>query len=275
MKKVKLIVTSGDQHANSLVGLCPPEYEREGGGVTKPSPAQVRSWNNWLDFWGNVGNTKASLDAEVIAVFLGDLVDKNYRNPAGLISVHDPDIIELGLKVIQPALEVCDRHFIIRGTAAHTGGLGALEELIARESGAVPDPETGAHSWWWLPLLVYGTRFSFRHHPHTKGFRPWTQQPALARESAIVMFECAKRGYTIPDVSVFAHVHHYGDSGDATHPRVFFTPPWQWTSDFGFRLGVAEDVEPLGGILFTVTEDGWTFRARRYFPKERDPWKIQ
>jgi len=267
-----IVAINGDLHVNSLVGLCPPVFRRERGSAHLQSPAQKASWECWVKDWAHVRTMKEQTGAKVYAVFPGDMVDVNVRNKAGLITHKESDILQAAVDVLAPAREVADKLFIVRGTAAHTGLQGWMEDQIGTLIGAEEDSETYSRAWWNLPLLVEGVLFDVGHHPHTYGMRPWTKQSALARESAIILHEAATKGFRIPDVVVRAHVHYYGDSGDGTRPRVFFAPPWQWTTSFGFRLGVGADVEPVGGLLFFCDNGTYNFYARRHFAAEREPW---
>lgn len=267
-----VVAVVADTHPNSTVGLCPPEVTLDDGGMYQASKAQRWLWQNWLDFWGRVRSLKNEHRARVYAVFNGDGSDDNRHSQHQLVTVNKSVIVDIGEAVIKPAREIADRIFCIRGTEAHVGGSGELEELIAHRVGAVQDDETGHYSWWHLPLVAAGVEFDICHHPRTAAYRPWTRGAAADRQAAIIISECAEQCIIAPDVAIRSHVHYFADSGVDRRPRTFYTPPWQLTTSFFQRLGAGASVEPVGGLIFVCRDGRYTVEPVRYEAERREPW---
>jgi len=160
-----LIIVYGDTHPNSLVGLCPPIVVRDNGSQHHYSDAQAWLWEQWLNAWQTVAAWKKALRAELWVVINGDGTDDNKHSQHGLITINKSVIIDLSVEVHSIPAKHAERLFYVRGTEAHGGGAGELEEAVAQELGAVPDPETGNRSWWHLPLQANGVTLDIAHHP--------------------------------------------------------------------------------------------------------------
>ena len=260
-----LIVPVSDLHTGSTVGMCPPRFLLDDGGVYTPSKAQRWQWSKWLEFWQEVAAVEAD---EKWLVLCGDAADRNGR--AQSVTSNKAMILRAALDVLDPALQVTDTYFVIRGTEWHTGSSAWMEENIGEEIDAQKDDE--ACSWWYLRLETEGIRLDFSHHPATYSRRPWTRGAAPARQSAILAMEYARSGEQVPDVAVYGHVHGYDESGKAALPRVFFLPPWQLTTAFGYRIGAAPRIEPPGGLLLTCEDGQYSVRDIRFKPQRRKVW---
>ena len=217
---------------------------------------------------------KKALRAELWLVINGDGTDDNKHSHHGLITVNKSVIIDLAIDVHQVAATIADRVFYVRGTEAHAGGAGELEEQVAQELGCVPDDETGNRSWWHLPLVANGVSFDIAHHPPSNSTRPWTKGGGAERTAAIMVYEYGSDGLLPPDVTVRSHVHHFEDSGTDHATRAFFTPPWQLCTAFGHRIGFSGRIEPVGVLGFVCRGEPHVYEFRKliYKPERRKPW---
>ncbi len=251
-----------DTHVNSTVAVCPPTVQRDKAGEYHASKAQVALWDKWQEFWTIANERKRG---KLYAVIVGDVCDLNSHNGVELISHNRADIIRASLQVLEPMVNVADRVFIVRGTEAHTGPGNELEELIGEMIGATPDTDSNTRTWYWLPMLVDGVRFDFAHHPETDGNRPWTEDAAMARCGAIVRTQCLEQEQPVPDIVVRAHKHKLDDYKSKTKkPLVLFTPSWQLTTSFGYRLAAAGSVRPVGGWILDCENGSYSYEVIRY-----------
>jgi hypothetical protein len=268
MGEAAILAVVSDLHSNSTPGLCPKVFVRDDGGLYYPSPSQQWLLKCWHDFWGRVWRLKRQLGVPVHAVINGDLVDLNKHSQYQLISVNESDIINNGLSLLVPVLDTADRTYIVRGTEAHTGGVGWFEERIAREIGAVRDTAKGTASWDWLPLEICGRRFGFAHAPTSNSQLPWTKGGGANRTALALLYEYFGEEEW-PETVVFGHVHHDEDSYD-NHPiRTLFLPPWQLGTFYWSGRGRAYQRPKVGGNIFLVTEEEITLDKVRYKPKRR------
>lgn len=272
-----LLAAVADLHTNSFTGLCPPVVTLDNAGTYRANKAQRIVWRAWCEFWDTVGAKAQELGTQVYAVLNGDLNDANVYDKTSLITRAEADIVKMSVAVLEPALEVADKIFIVRGTEAHVGKRASLEEEVAKDIGAVKDEVAGTYSWYWLPLSANGVLFDIAHHPQTVARRPWTWDAAANRSAYIIRSQYLDRGEKPPDVALRAHVHKYGLSNGRLPPHFFYLPPWQLTTNYGHRLGAGSGIEPPGGLVFVCQDGQFTWKAERWLPRKlglrRKPWR--
>ena len=273
-----LMVVWGDTHPNSTLGLCPPGGIRlDDGGTYLPSGAQAAIGKAFLDFMGRAWRLKKRLGAFAFGLFGGDGSDDNIHSKTQLATVNEAVIVDAGVAVMEPALDVVDALAYLRGTPAHVHGGGALEEMVARRLAEkigerMVRDDFGRCSHWVLKRSFHGLRGVFAHHTPTTATRPWTVPGGAARTAAMLVDDYADARRQVPDFGVFFHCHHYEYSGDSRRTRVWFCPPWQICTEFGHRTGFGARMAPVGGILLVITPDGRLAHERvLYWPKE-DAW---
>lgn len=259
---------AGDLHINSSVGLCKYSHTLDDGGTYQSSKGQRWLWRNWLSFWDEVRKVGKSNKAKVWTVFNGDMVDVNSKHQTSqLISQNDADVFGMTLDTIQPALDISDRVFVIRGTAAHVRSSASMEEKIAADIGAEKCDDQ--YSWWELLLECDGVLYDIRHHgplgrlPHTRG-------NALNRRAVELMLLYANR--RCPAVGVQSHNHHFSTSSDEYPIKVYAQPAWQLKTEFANRIGVIESAD-IGGMYFICQKGTYTPVVKRYKPEVQRPWK--
>lgn len=244
-----LVVVTGDWHVNDTNGLCPPVYKREKLATHRPGPAGRALWRAWIEFWQFIEQKKQETGATVYAVANGDLGDLNKHDKTQMISLNEKDILGAMIDVAKPMVEVADKVFIIRGTAAHTGACGNLEEQLANDTkNAVHCDDEGSASWWVLRGTFGGVRVDLTHHAPTASRRPWTRNAAASRAAAIVAGRYMKEGIAreVPQYAIFSHVHYHAQ-GEEMGCKGRFIPPFVLVNAFGHRLGTGAHVEKVGG----------------------------
>lgn len=267
-----IVAATADWHVNSRQGLCPSEFHHNDGQVTTPSAAQ--EWLNarFTMFWARVAAYKAKFSAaRVLGVVNGDALDKNRHSSYQIMSVNEADIIQATVEVAAPMTAICDEMAIVRGTEAHTGGDGWMEETFAGRVATVKPAETVA-SWYWFDVNLDDFRMAFAHHPGTNSRVPWTIGNAANR--AAVMLEDEFFGEPdAPRLVTYAHVHHSEDSGDNHKIRVMFLPPWKLGDAYDARGGMAGRRFCVGGNIYIVARgrDGarlWVDTVRFYSDRQ-------
>lgn len=275
MSKSILAVVS-DMHINSTVGLCPPKVRLDDGGHYIASSAQRAVWAAWLNFWRIVEDMKQELNAPVITVLNGDTVDRNKHSAHQLVSANKATAVTIAILALDPMMDVSDQLCIIRGTAAHVGRGGSLEEQLAREYTSdflIPDKASGTKTWWrWQPEIE-GVKFDIAHHPATASRRPWTKDAAAARMSALLRIEYLEAGLPVPDIAIRSHVHCTASSSRFSKPEVFITPPWELTSHYGHRLGSTSPIEPVGGLIFVLEDGKYDAILKTWKGRTREIWR--
>jgi len=250
-----------DPHINSAVGLLPPGAQRDDGQEIKPSKSQAWLWERWQDYWNDVKQAALVCKAQSSVVINGDWGDLNKHDGFQLLTTNPDTVIDWMTKSLQPLADFTHKLYVVRGTEAHVGGSGWLEERAAKDAGAVSDAETGLSSFWVLRLQIEGVRVLLAHHPGTNSRVPWTVGAAANR--AAVKTQLAFGATECPDLAIFAHVHHSEDSFDNHAVRAIFTPPWCLADAYSYRLGFGWAAQEIGGLIIIVDDN--KFRVIKRF----------
>ena len=128
-----IIAHVGDLHVNSSVALMPPKVTKDDGQTVLQSATQRWLWRNWLDYWKLTAEHKRERNASVVGIINGDWGDINKHSKFQLIEPVNEDIVlDMMIETIAPMRKVCDTIIVVRGTEAHTGGVGYLENRAAK-----------------------------------------------------------------------------------------------------------------------------------------------
>jgi len=270
-----IVVLEGDQHVNALgTGLCPPVVVRDDGSNHRPGKTVKAIYRARLQAWKYVAELKARHKAILYAVLGGDAGDYNGYDRASLISQMKTTIYDMMVEVFAPVAEVADHLFVIRGTTSHGGVRNELDEWLADDLGAEPDPETGSDSWWHLPLEIEGVTFDLMHHPQTAARYEHTWPAAAARHAMLIRYKYLGQGEMPPDVAVRFHTHHYQPGLWGYKPFFAYAPGWQLCTPYGYRLGHGALVEPVGLLIYICEAGQVTLDDSQIFrPRKRKPWK--
>lgn len=249
-----ILAITGDWHVNDTCALCPPQFIRERGSTHTPDKFQRAIWRAWIDYWKVVAERKEALKAPVVAVYNGDLGDMNKHSKVQLISQYRPDIERAMVDVAQPALEVADCNIIIRGTEAHTGDCGELEEWFADDIGAEISPD-GHASWWVWRAEIEGVKIHITHHPPTASRLQNKRGQAVARMCERLYAEYDLAGQTKPHLAFWSHIH-WSAQGHEMGIEGWTVPPWKGLGAFGHRIGVTLP-GPVGGLICIIDDGKW------------------
>ena len=263
-----ILVTVGDLHINSTVGLLKPTVNLDDGGTFNSSKGQRWLWRNWLSFWLDVAKEKKKHKAKVWTVFNGDMVDVFVKyQTVQLITHNEADVFDMAIDTIMPALDVSDKMFVVRGTAAHGKQGGVIEEKIGEDIGAEMDGDN--HSWWELLLECEGVLYDIAHHG-TLGGLSWTRGNSLNKLVAQLIIK--HRNKRCPDVAIRSHMHQYARSSDEYGMTAYALPAWQLKTEFTHRLSKPEPAD-IGGIYFVNDDRTYIPKVIRYKPQEVRTWK--
>lgn len=286
MKPVILAI-NGDDHPNSMVGLCPPEGVWRTDGETKskyvPGKAQRWLWECQEDYVERLRKLKKKMKCELWWVKNGDGSDDNTHSKHGLISLLTNEIVEIGYQVTEPILAIADRIFIVNGTEAHVGRGAALEKSIA--SRIALEYRAGNHKckitkgnvaytkWCWQ-FRASNVHILCQHRPKSTSRVLRTRGGGANRTAVELALELLNTDRELPDVAYYAHFHHPEDSGE-NHPiRVFLNPCMKlhgsWESGANFsaeRVGIRVAICDSGGFYPEPLEK-WT-----YLPEGDEIWE--
>jgi hypothetical protein len=270
-----IAVVVNDEHINSTVALCPPVVALDDGGMYRSSRQQHWLWESWLDFWGYVKD-KAN-GRRVIGINNGDLGELDIkRRSAQLISPNKATIQNLVLETLRPAMDVVSSWIIIRGTMAHEGKSCWLEEDLAKDlANTIPYSDT-TKSWWHFQGQIASVRMDISHHATMSGL-PYTRATAPARLAARIMWHYkVEKEEKAPDIVVRAHNHMFAESGINYACRVFYSPCWSMTTEFGYRTGRENESPSIGGLIFECNgNNGYNWELKSYETIKNRTWKLK
>jgi len=269
-----IIVATADGHVNSCVGLCPKKsFELEVGRYS-PSREQRWLWGKWKDFWDRITELKKDLGGEVWWINAGDGADDNSHSRYGLITLNKSLIVRLAVESYQPAVDASDRRFFVRGTPAHVGTDGELEEIVAKECNA--EMWKGMYTRYAWELEANSTRILARHKPISNSTREYTRGGGANRTAVQMTMAAARLGRKLPDIAFSGHFHHYEDSGGNYPVRVVFLRCWKLHGSYDQYMGFS--IEPIGGEVTICYEDRYRMLPTKdwsYIPREEKAWKPQ
>ena len=263
----------GDLHVNSSVALMPPIVTLDDGQRVRQSKTQRWLWKNWLNYWERTAEYKKELGARVVGIINGDWGDINRHSGFQLIEPENRDVVlQMMVDTVKPMREVCDYIIVCRGTEAHTGGVGWLENHAAKLIGAVKNKHDGTHSWHIWRGEVDGVRMTSSHHPGTNSMRGWTAGNEANRRAVMDVLAFSYEKWR-PQLTLWGHYHHWANSGD-THPiQAVYNRCWQVKTAFEYRFGFANQEDRIGGMWVFCDKGQYEVKPQKYpLPRER-PWK--
>lgn len=267
-----LIVIS-DMHVGCRLGLCPPGPIVLDEGVSYwPSDAQAKVWAWWEDFWSTwvPDVTRGECYAVVVN---GDATDGRHHNSVTQISQNLTDQAKIARLIMEPIAEKCGgRLYWIRGTEAHVGPSGEMEERIAAELGAIPN-DIGQHARYELWVRIGGKALvHLAHHIGSTGSM-FYESTAPMKELTDAYVEAERWRDEPPDVVVRSHRHRNIEVRIQTYKgfcTVCTTAGWQLKTPFVYRhhrLAVPQ----IGGTLIRCgDEDIYTRHFIRTIGRTRE-----
>ena len=263
MKKILVI---SDLHINSTVALMPPIVYLDDGQEVKQNKGQKWLWNNWLDLLEKVDTIKPD-----ILIVNGDAVEGDTKNRSyQVITRNKTTAVGYAADVLDPLVKSIPSTFFIRGTAAHSGKSGCIEEDLAKDLGAERIGKNYAH--WSLNLDVEGVRISVAHHTNMSGL-PWTKSNAANSLAAKIQFQYAQDGEKPPELAIRGHVHRWGDSHDAYRVRALVLPCWTLATEYIHKIS-PDTLAECGAAVIECSAGHYEITKIDYKPKARTWLKI-
>jgi len=276
-----ILASISDLHGNSTVGLSPPFFNNDDGNGFVANKAGAWLWVVYKDFCGRLADVHAAAGpgVPVIGLINGEIVDDLYHATTQLLVQNKADQIKMGLRILRPFLDVCDRYIVTRGTEAHSG-LGAwLDETIAREIGAEgPQTQVGPDapyidaygqeqrpsSWNIWKAKIGGVRIDAAHHPGVSSRRPWTRGGEAVRLAHIIRDRYVEADMKPPHLVIRGHNHVHADNGQNSSTHVEILPSFQLTNAFGYKIG--GDWLPVGGMIAHIKNGDYTLEKPGNIP---------
>lgn len=266
------VIGVSDLHCGSQYALCPPEVPLDNGGFYRPNAVQEQLWQWWGDFFGRAATVAEKNGGPVYLVVNGELIEGSHHGTSQVLSVNPADQARCARRVMEPALAVADKLFVVRGTDAHSGESGRNDERLACELGAVQNPATDLYSWYELNQEIEGVRLNWMHHAWG-ATRPWTRGGNALRMAAALVYNYCDDPENRPHLAVRSHVHRWADSYDQHPVRVIVTGPWKASDGYGAKVSIAGGRVVFGGIIVTCDDGRYDVEKVQYTPDRGPTWK--
>jgi hypothetical protein len=226
----RVVVVVNDIHSGSTAGLLPPDFETLEGNRIAQNRFQAWLWACWSHATTEWLPKVVGCDPWAL-VLNGDLVEGCHHGTKEVISPDEGDHKAAAVQILKPLADSAARVFVTEGTECHSK---TAEHSIAKELGAVPDPDTGKHAWPRLELTVAGTLCAFDHHiPAT--IRSYLEASQYSMALGVERIEAQRNGVACPKVIVRAHRHRFGFFGDGDG-MVVVGAPWQGLTRHGRKV---------------------------------------
>lgn len=268
-----IVVWVSDLHINSTVALCVPEFEMDDGNIHKNSKLQNALYEAWADGWRQV--KQKARGREIVGIIGGEIADNMVTHPSlQFITYNKETIRRMAIETLEPMLKVVSKLIVLRGTEAHTGLSGELDEGIAHDIAkqykkikVIQDGKR--YSNYHLRCYIGGRSFDLAHHVGMGSARR-SERDAANHLAADLIMDYARHGEKAPDFALRGHVHRHSDSADNFPTRVIISGAWQVHTNFSHRIGVGatkSDIEMIYIEPDTKKVERIFYETKRESPK--------
>ena len=260
------IVVISDTHFGCQFGLCPSKFRLDGGGYYQSSDLQKKVYKMWSLFHSRYVPIFTKGEPYIL-VHVGDCVDGVHHRSTSQITHNLKDQVNLAYEVLAPIREKAQRYFHIRGTAAHIGPSGELEEEVAKLLDAEPD-EIGNYARWDLWINMNKNLIHFSHHiAHTTSSS--YESTGVYKEAHEATIAAGKTGRRPPNMIIRGHRHRFFKTDDGGI-LVVVCPGWQLKTPYTYRLPNARASSPqFGGLVIRSGHEDPIYIRRKIWDIER------
>jgi len=248
-----VFVWVSDIHINSKQALCAPQVDLLEGDFYYPNAAQKALLGAWQDAWRQI-KEKAE-GRPIVVAFGGEIIDIDAKKRSNQYITKDPEkALDHGLELIKPVIALAAKVIVIRGTEAHVGNNGAMDEAMAKLINSIKkdvvhkNSVTGEFSWHYFRGFIGGRKFDLAHHVNMGGM-PRTERNAANHLAADLMMQYARWKEPFPDFAFRGHVHRVSDSSFNYPIRALIGASWQIATPFIHRIAHGGN-KPEIGLLF-------------------------
>jgi len=282
-EKVSIEIQVSDTHIGHKTAIMYPDS----GLDYKPNEDQRWLFKAWSEYF--LPDVEAIIKKwkpkHTHLSLLGDMGDIDYKHRSAEFWTKDPQIIvSNAIKLFEPLTQMVDSMHTVRGTKAHIGEAGGIDERIAAEYGDLVDPRTRRtlfkgisvpakeheqYSHWYAEFLLSGVRFEIAHHGRNR--TKWTDFNGLNSLKNEIILKRVKNKQIVPDVISRGHFHYSGHTISDELPYVIAVPSWQLTNDFIYRIDPTVETPHVGGHVVVCKGGQIVDTYRLKYVYERKP----
>lgn len=210
---------------------------------------------------------------------LGDLGELDYknRNREEIWTTKDTDIVENHAKLLEPLFNMVDSVHVVRGTKAHIGEDGGIDEKIAMDCDKIiPTDDKKSDdkfvcAGWYAEFTLSGVHFEIAHHGRNR--TKWTDINGLISLGNEILLKRTKNGQKAPDVISRGHFHYGAQTPLDIKPLVIAVPSWQLPNTFVHRIDPTTETPHVGGHIVIVRDGKIVHSERLRYFSERNKIK--
>lgn len=260
--RINSLIVISDLHCGCQVGLCPAKgIRRDEGGRYQPSSIQSKVWGFWEHFWKTWVPDVTRGEPWSLALN-GDSMDGRHHNAVSQISQNLALQQSIAYEVLAPRVEAAVKSggafYMIRGTEAHVGPSGEMEESLAHKLGAKRN-KFHQYSRYFLDIYVGSWLVNIMHHIGTTGTSHY-ESTAVMKELIEAYVEASRWRSRPPDAIVRSHRHrclHISFPTDRGSALSVTTPGWQAKTPFVYKIPGGRQAPPqFGGICIKAGVEG-------------------
>jgi len=263
-----------DIHIDSLhVGHKSGMYYNGRNFDYKPNPANRWLWKVWNMFWEEVEQLiEKHNPSHVHLSMLGEAGDIDYKMRSNEFWTKDYDVVkDNAIEVLERPMKLVDGAHFFRGTDAHVGSGGTLDELIASEYESAIPTEDGKFAHLRAEYELGGVLFDVQHKGKNRSKWGDTNLITALREEIILDRTHNKR--PVPDVITRGHFHWLGATDINVSPLVVQVPSFQLPYKYIHDIDAVGRTPIVGGVVFIIKNRKVTYEPITYtFPRSK-VWK--
>lgn len=276
----------GDMHIGHKTAIMYPDSDLD----YKPNKAQRWLFRVWdQNFLTDLQRLLDKFNPDHVHLStMGDMGERDVKNRARdyVWARKNTAIVDNATKLLRPLIALVDHIHAVRGTMAHIGSDGGIDEAIAAQYGDTISPTSGAviekgivirseeglYAHWYAEFELSGVRFDIAHHG--KNRTKWTDINGLVSLGNEILLRRTKNRIRVPDVVSRGHYHWSGHTPMDMLPYVVAVPSWQLPTEYVYRIDPTTET-PIVGAHVIAVEDGrlvWGERLTYTYPRGR-VWK--
>lgn len=267
-------VQISDLHNGSKYALMHPLNAAD----YKPNKIQTwlfKVWNN--NFLADVERILDEYKPDYVHLSeLGDMgdLDHNNRSPEEVWTRNPDDIVDNYARLLAPLYSMVDSVHVVRGTKAHIGENGGIDEKIAKDCDkTIPTKNIKSdgepvYAGWYAEFTLSDVHFEIAHHGKNRS--KWTDINMLVSLGNEILLKRTKNGQRVPDVVSRGHFHYGAHTPYDMRPYVVSVPSWQLPNTFVYRIDATVETPHVGGHVIIVRDGEIVHTQRLRYTYERN-----
>lgn len=225
-----VVAIVNDTHCGSTIGLMPEKFETNDGQTVIPSKTQAYMWEKWVEGWDWTVEFAGKRD--LVVVTNGDLTENLHHKTTQVWSARADEHERCAVECFTPWLDHFADVLVVKGTPAHVGQGGQMEERISRTLNSIPT-EQATTTYHRLRKSFSGVRLDITHHRGGNTV-PWTKGNAMRKVVLSALINYPEAGLPVPHLILRAHRHLWEDTYDkySRRCRGVALPGWQGKTEY-------------------------------------------